>query len=563
MADGNEVQFQQALQLQQQQYCDSDQADLDMLESNQFFWNNEFPFGQPQDNIDDSWTFLPQHTPPMLLPPQIQQPPTTRSEPRLAADAGAPFAPDLPRPLVARQSYQIIYPLRMRTISPDAHGAMTSTPSTPETNDESTDYINYEAQQHQQHVTAPGFRAYDEPQRSASVKHERVDSVGSNGAGNKVAIPKNGSISSLKRKASEELSPTQSADAGMTAARSGPMSTDITIPARPRPGRKPLGQENAVDRRRVQNRLAQRNFRDKRAQKNVELEGQIAVLKTTLQQQDAQYRNTIAQLNAQSAEKDRAIAELKAEVDALRTEITEKDKRIADLDAKLRANTSVEQGDRGQAGHTSVHEPSNGPTPPSSEYEIDFTNYGRGHNPSVYTVRDVLNDSNGIEFTVDNEDPCGFCTDDQNCACKQEQQRQRPKPVPMEPRITTMPGSCDMCRSDPERARACREMAAQTRTPSGENPHTIATQSTMSTPSSSTSMPPPRMSCSAMLDQFNKYGQRTSTIRDLFGGRPLNAYPRESGGGFDFEEKQAAEVLSTLARRSTGAESASSFASSQ
>ncbi|KAM3417518.1 hypothetical protein BST61_g5757 [Cercospora zeina] len=515
MADGNEVHFQQALQLlqqqqqQQQDTFDSDQADLDMLENNQLLWNNEFPFGPPQDSIDDSWTsYLIPHTQPMLLPPQTPQLPNC---------------------------------------------------------------INYEAQQHQQHqqhtaAAAPGFRAYDDSQRSASVKHERVDSfgsVGSNGVGNKVAIPKNGSIPSLKRKASDELSPTQSADAGMTAARSGPMSTDITIPARPRPGRKPLGQENAVDRRRVQNRLAQRNFRDKRAQKNVQLEEQIAGLKATLQQQDAQYRNTIAQLNAQNAEKDRAITELKAEAAALRTEITEKDKRIADLDTNLRAKSSVEQGGRGQTGHASLHDPTTGPTPPSSEYEIDFTNYGRSNNTAAHTIPDVLNDSNDVEFTVDNEDPCGFCTDDQNCACKQEQQRQRPKPASMEPRITTMPGSCDMCRSDPARARACREMAAQTRTPTGETPRAVAAQSTISTPSGSTSMPPPRMSCSAMLDQFNKYGQRTSTIRDLFGGRPLNAYPRESGGGFDLEEKQAAEVLSTLARRSTGAESASSFASSQ
>ncbi|WPB06399.1 uncharacterized protein RHO25_011056 [Cercospora beticola] len=503
MAGANQqVQFQQALQLQDD-FTES-QADLDYLQNNQvigndqMMWNNEYPFGQPQEDVDDSWAYMPQATQPMLLPPQIQQ---------------------------------------------------------------HENYINYEAQQHHQQVAAPGFRAYDQPSRSTSVKHERVDSVGSNGVGNKVAIPKNGSISSLKRKASDELSPTQSGDAGMTAQRSGPMSTDITIPARPRPGRKPLGQENAADRRRVQNRVAQRNFRDKRAQKNQQLEDQIRELSAAGQQREAENRNTIAHLRTLNAEKDRALADLKAEVAALRTEITEKDKRIADLDSNLKARVSVEQV-RSQPGQTALHEPSTGPTPPSSEYEIDFTTYGRSTS-SAYAIRDVLNENNDVEFTIDNEDPCGFCTDEQNCACKQEQQRQRSKPVPMEPKVTTMPGSCDMCRSDPERARACREMAAATRPASGETPRSFANQPSISTLSSSTSMPPPRMSCSAMLDQFNKYGQRTSTIRDLFGGRPLNAYPRESGGGFDLEEKQAAEVLSTLARRSTGAESTSSFASSQ
>lgn len=56
---------------------------------------------------------------------------------------------------------------------------------------------------------------------------------------------------------------------------SGPMSTTVVIPPRPRPGRKPMQQEDAADRRRLQNRIAQRNFRDKRQQKLVETQQEL------------------------------------------------------------------------------------------------------------------------------------------------------------------------------------------------------------------------------------------------------------------------------------------------
>ncbi|CAK1366294.1 unnamed protein product [Cercospora beticola] len=78
MAGANQqVQFQQALQLQDD-FTES-QADLDYLQNNQvigndqMMWNNEYPFGQPQEDVDDSWAYMPQATQPMLLPPQIQQ----------------------------------------------------------------------------------------------------------------------------------------------------------------------------------------------------------------------------------------------------------------------------------------------------------------------------------------------------------------------------------------------------------------------------------------------------------------------------------------------------------
>ena len=49
--------------------------------------------------------------------------------------------------------------------------------------------------------------------------------------------------------------------------RSGPMSADVVLRERARPGRKPMTQDDTGDRRRKQNREAQRAFRDKRQQK--------------------------------------------------------------------------------------------------------------------------------------------------------------------------------------------------------------------------------------------------------------------------------------------------------
>ncbi|KAI7132692.1 hypothetical protein KC324_g16872, partial [Hortaea werneckii] len=62
---------------------------------------------------------------------------------------------------------------------------------------------------------------------------------------------------------------------GAAPASSGPMSSNWTPPPRPRPGRKPIPQEDAADRRRLQNRIAQRNFRDKRQQKLYETQQEL------------------------------------------------------------------------------------------------------------------------------------------------------------------------------------------------------------------------------------------------------------------------------------------------
>ena len=79
---------------------------------------------------------------------------------------------------------------------------------------------------------------------------------------------------------------------GSGATGSGPMARPVTIPPRPKPGRKPIRHEDAQDCRRVQNRVAQRNFRDRRQRRVEELEEQ-------LQKQKEDYEDQLADLQRQ------------------------------------------------------------------------------------------------------------------------------------------------------------------------------------------------------------------------------------------------------------------------
>ncbi|KAI6955319.1 hypothetical protein KC329_g18586 [Hortaea werneckii] len=56
-----------------------------------------------------------------------------------------------------------------------------------------------------------------------------------------------------------------------------------------------------------------------------------------------------------------------------------------------------------------------------------------------------------------------------------------------------------------------------------------------------------------MIDRFSEAGQRTNSVASLLNhGEPMRAYPAASGhGGYEFEEHEAAQVLSNLSRRNT------------
>lgn len=108
----------------------------------------------------------------------------------------------------------------------------------------------------------------------------------------------------------------------------GPMSAGVIVPPRPKPGRKPIEPAHAQDRRRVQNRMAQRNFRDKRQLKLVEAQEENEKMKSKLDAERADmardrenFRQQMKKINEQ-AESERQqsaarIAALEQQLNAL------------------------------------------------------------------------------------------------------------------------------------------------------------------------------------------------------------------------------------------------------
>lgn len=370
---------------------------------------------------------------------------------------------------------------------------------------------------------------------------------------------------------------------------SGPMSSGVVVPQRPRPGRKPIPQEDAADRRRLQNRIAQRNFRDKRQQKLQEALAELEEKKQAYQNEISNLRRTLensrqdllAQLekaNQSAASFERRLNESEARTKFLEQQNEELRKREelrnqqsqASI-ASFRPHLKLPEPTPTASHHSSVHTPPEDISPTTTNYNELETDYTSRFASSNLNLRPTAsNDHMDFSYTQPSEDPCGFCTDTSNCLCaatKQQQQREQQHDQQIEQQMkhteaanaagpTNGPGSCDMCRQDPERAKACRDLANSasmgTRPPTGHGPRTASFAET--NVKTTTSMPPPPMSCTAMIDAFNKYGERTSSISTLFGGR-LNAYPARTGGGYEIEEKQAAEVLATLSRRSTQSDS--------
>ncbi len=97
---------------------------------------------------------------------------------------------------------------------------------------------------------------------------------------NRVPIPRN---------ARQTLAP-------MTVAATGPMSKAVNLKPRAKPGRKPMEHDDATDRRRTQNRDAQRVFRDKRQKKCELLQAEIDTERKARQDDEAEHRRQMHQL---------------------------------------------------------------------------------------------------------------------------------------------------------------------------------------------------------------------------------------------------------------------------
>lgn len=278
-----------------------------------------------------------------------------------------------------------------------------------------------------------GEQGYFQPQPAH--RNSSNDSTPGTPGPNRVPIPRNSSAS---------LS---------TPANSGPMSSTVTVPARPKPGRKPIVQDeaNSADRRRMQNRNAQRNFRDRRQQKLSEMATEMDEARKDSLAKQAEWR-------AESENLHRQIRELKAQVAHLQHENGRMQEKLAQ--AETRRDTTAEVGMGGypslsqgpQTGHKRVRtDERTGPTsssPPgapaqvspttrtASPLEQDFTSrpaprpMGQWRPsstaptaapapPAALAPAESVTESPAQIMGLEGKSyDCGFCTDASNCQCR-------------------------------------------------------------------------------------------------------------------------------------------------
>jgi hypothetical protein len=301
----------------------------------------------------------------------------------------------------------------------------------------------------------------------------------------------------------------------------GPLSREITLKPRPKPGRKPMADQNdSSDKRKTQNRIAQRHFRDRRAQKCNDLELENSQLKETHRAEVSALREQLMQRDAHVtallAEKVDAAAE-RARIDSELSQLRERNAvlqrelgmfcilpyihtliliiqprcrqaspcqcprfspsgmfRTANHSLKTIILTPTQRTAITSNLISSVHQILTPPSDndPHDEYEVDFTNIYATRKPSAFTSG------------LGTDEHCGFCSDVENCICRQQEELNN-KTLPSLPPIDSSratiqlkphsdvttpsflearteasgPGTCDMCLADPEKARQCKELA--------------------------------------------------------------------------------------------------------
>ncbi|KAK5168159.1 uncharacterized protein LTR77_006727 [Saxophila tyrrhenica] len=271
---------------------------------------------------------------------------------------------------------------------------------------------------------------------------------------------------------------------------SGPMARPVELPARTRPGRKPMPDAVVAgqDRRRGQNRESQRRYRDRRNEKLDAIEKVNTELRADRNNQESARRKAEEQLQKSESARRAAeaqVEELQRQVDSLQNQVNSL--RLQPLHAA--------QSPRGASNSSPADRADSGARFDTSEdfLEKDFTTQYK----SV-------------------SEPCGFCTDVNNCACIAAKQ----------PPSAPQAGGCDDCLANPLQAAACRRMAALAETPS---PRSMGAES--------------RIPCSEFLGRANERGLM-SRLQEL---EPARLNPRHlEGGRWETSETEAANALTLL-----------------
>jgi flagellar biosynthesis GTPase FlhF len=323
-----------------------------------------------------------------------------------------------------------------------------------------------------------------------------------------------------------------------------------------------MDHDHANDRRKVQNRQAQRNFRDKRAQKVDDLQTALRDTKAELQQERQDNANTFhaqqARINKlviekRASEDNAAFWERKYEEERKLRLATERDnanlRELQSQSGELHSryvskqlgfpNSIVQTAGRSMAlpptsntMNTGMHHDHVNQDPdPYAEHEIDINaEWSKGaFNKGPKTTNGQV-DWTGSSMDIDKAmgGNCGFCNIDSGsgpCPCREEAVSSEPKP-------TLAPGGCDACIADPERAARCKALADRAEV--SQRPDTRHDSIPQQTG---------YMSCSKLFDSTNL---PLPSISELFRG-DFHAYPsRNSTAGFDVNEHEVARVLQNL-----------------
>ena len=284
--------------------------------------------------------------------------------------------------------------------------------------------------------------------------------------------------------------------------------------------------------RKAANRVSQRNFRDRRAQKFIDVQVELIEKRKIYEEETAQLRREHA---ASMEAANIRYEQLEIRYDALQDLCNDFDKRCQILD--MQVNSLQQQLRNGQ--HTPPDDQSSDqvpiafrhrrqaqvPTPPFDRgMETDFTSFGRpAARQSFITAPNMLQalaTSNGTELLGEQfgSESCGYCTNDADCNC-------RAPP-------SYGPGECARCQADPNQRAACQNAAARAQ------------------PASSNQLAPIRTThCSNFLSDVQLSGVPLPAIAEIIGTQKLPVYSSTTSG-FQVDEENAAQALQALATES-------------
>jgi len=291
-----------------------------------------------------------------------------------------------------------------------------------------------------------------------------------------------------------------------------------------------MNNNNADDRRKLQNREAQRCFRDRRQQKLQECEKELSDLRNQKNESTKAFQNQILDLQRRQAEDRQTINSLSERNAFL-------ERQHASLEEKLR---QLEQKSLEDKEPTKTEQHSSLPSPSSLEDDMDYA--------TDFTLQFAKSKNTSSLYGTAGH--CGFCDDTTACACKMAAAAATPiePPVQRNDPTITLPGGCDRCLNDPEQAARCRGLAKYAHFNAGSS-RDVSSVTAGSSPSTGNGK---AIDCSTFLTKIGdkQLPQLQSVMRNIH-PRPYSQVTGTYTGthlpAMELDENEAAAALAEMA----------------